>query len=1240
MNPRTLLVTILVLAAAMVALAVTSAAQTNPPASGDWVIQDNTFWDGSLTMAGNITVNNSGALRLDNLTLTMSGATDGLLTIHVEAGSTLEMVNVNVLSSSADNHYWFVCEGKVVIDGSDVRDVAANTQRWDKWEDIAGGVQIYDGASVLKDSAFHDCQRINVYVSGCSPIIDNCDFYNAEYVNTYNYYSYSYEYRAYVYGWYVDATGLYLETADPNITRCTFYNNGLRSTALPFYTTSYSINLVATFGRGLLAHDSSPNITLCEFRVNGDQPADRNVAGVQQIFRERPFRDPTPEGGLVCVDASHPMVYRSSFLTNDLFGIYGMDGGFPKMVESCRIEGNRYIRGNSIYSPSAGIQVDGASGTMTVANSTAGGNYVLANIFVDTVSLRLINFTNNNNLVTGAYNIYVGTGTHYFEDCLLDGRPGLHANVNLGYGRSASKLRFESCRLIGGDYGLYANNYNGAQVTFVNSSITNVNQATFYLSSTNVDCINCTISPLRVESYSWGRGSTVRIMYFLEIEVTWQNLKRVPGAFVQVYNASKDFVYGGIADENGTIGPLVVASKIIQASSGSQREFSNSPLYMSAYSAGLESIEYKHVFTTNLDVRILIKDEVKPIIYVFTPSDDHAQSNILLEVRGMCTDVGAGINSTYISLDGVEWTKVGGTDQTWQTVLELTEGRHKIWIKCLDEADNEGYAWIENVNIDLTPPLLEVTDPVKATWFTSAENYTLRGRVNGQVSLHINRREVEVAPDGTWESLQDIHSGTNEFVIIAIDHVGNQYVVHKSIVRDSTQPKLILTSPEDGLWTNISQIEVKGITELGATILVNGDPMLTFDGRFATTIFLTEGVNRVIIEAVDKANNIMREERLVYLDSIPPALRVESPRANALVSQRMLPVTGTIDDPSVSHVIINGLLVPVVDQTFLKEFRLDEGENPIVIEVWDGARNYVSRSYMIVLDTTPPKLEMLEPVPGLETRDPAARIRGYVDADVDMVIWGEPIHDDFDMIDLVRLENTFRFDQFPLVPGVNTIHLEAVDEVGNVASMTFQVTYDLVPPDLTVSPMVQRTTREVVTVSGFLLDGAEVRISGVPGVLGPNGEFTESVHLESGKNAIKIVGFDTAGNRVETTINVTRTAIEPPEEGIAGLGIAFSLVLVLIMLVIGMAIIYPGIKGGVIEPEAMVGEPIIVDGTGEVIKDSEAVPTTPTRSAEEPRGPPSPPTDHRRPPPPPPPGQQPPPQQQGSGLPPKPPWRD
>jgi hypothetical protein len=191
-----------------------------------------------------------------------------------------------------------------------------------------------------------------------------------------------------------------------------------------------------------------------------------------------------------------------------------------------------------------------------------------------------------------------------------------------------------------------------------------------------------------------------------------------------------------------------------------------------------------------------------------------------------------------------------------------------------------------------------------------------------------------------------------------------------------------------------------------------------------------------------------------------------------------------------------------------------------------------------------------------------------------------------------------------------------------------------------VSPIPERTTREVVTVSGIVLGGAEVKISGVPGVLGPNGEFAESIHLRTGKNSVKVVAIDAAGNRAESTVNITRTAVEPPEEGIAGAGIAFSLALVLIMVVIGLAILYPGVKGGTIEPEAMVGEPIIVDEDGEVVDRTGSAPTEPQTPPWERPGerPPAPPPDHRRPPPPPPPEAEEPPQ--GTGLPPKPPWRD
>lgn len=1256
----------------MAVLATTSSAQTDPPASGDWVVEDNSFWDEDLVLAGNLTVNSSGLLRLDNMTLTMSSPLDGGLTIYVEAGSALELVNVNVMSSSDDVHYWFICEGRVLFDRSDVRDVASNAARWNSWDSIRGGVQVYDGSSVLVRSTFHDNQRINVYVSGCSPTIDRCEFYNSEYVNSYTSYSYHYEINTYAYQYYTDATGLYLESADPNITRCTFRDNGLRSTALPFYSTSYSRNLVLTYGRGILAHDSNPNITTCEFRMNGDQPADRTVSGVQQQFREYDylFYIGPAQGGLVCVGTAHPVVTSSQFLTNDLFGIYGIEGGYPNLVEGCRIEGNRYIRGSSVYSPSAGIQVDAGSGTMTVANTTSGGNYVLANIYTDSVSVRLINFTNTNNVVNNAYNIYVGGNSNYFEDCTLSGSPGLQVNVYISYNRNGQpiKARFESCKLNGGAYGIYVGNWNGATITMANSSISNTDQYTFYLQSTTVDCINTTLAPLRIQSYTWGRGSTVRIMYFLEIKVKWQNGQTIPGAFVQVYNSSGDFVFGGIADKNGTIGPFVLASRTIMVSSGSELDILNTPLKMNAYSAGLKSKDKEQEFRENLvgrkAVTIEIKDSVAPTIYVFTPVDGHSQNGTSLEVRGMSTDVGAGIKATFVKVDDADvWTPMGGEEQTWSTELDMTEGVHTIHVRSVDQADNEAIFDIFDVTIDLTPPALEVTDPVKATWYTSKISYSIRGRVNGQVTLYVNRQLVEVSPDGTWESRQDIHSGTNEFMIVATDHVGNVWTVRKTIISDNTIPKLILTSPEEGMWTNSSQIEVKGITELGATIRVNGDPQPTFDGRFATNVYLTEGLNRIIVEAVDRANNVERVERTVRLDSIPPLLRLENPRSDMLVSDRYLPVIGTIDDPSVTDVIVNGLLVPVVDQRFYKEFRLDEGENPIFIEVWDRARNYVSRSYDVVLDTTPPALVLLEPEMVLSTSEPTVRIRGTVDANVGLLLWGEPQHESFDLINLVRLSNTFRYDQYPLVRGVNAIHLYAEDEVGNVARMTFHVTYDLEPPTIILSPVPPKTSNEVITLSGLLMGGSDLRINGVPGVLGPNGEFTESVHLEGGKNEIRVVAEDSAGNRAESIVNVTRKPLVAPEEGILGAPVAFSLVLVIVMLAIGLAIIYPGVSGGSIEPEGMVGEPIILDDRGEVISGrgqgpARAPPQRPPRRRRPPehpdgrrpppehrrpprerRGPPPEDNEHRRPPPPPPPEapSQPP---KGEGVPPKPPWRD
>ena len=219
--------------------------------------------------------------------------------------------------------------------------------------------------------------------------------------------------------------------------------------------------------------------------------------------------------------------------------------------------------------------------------------------------------------------------------------------------------------------------------------------------------------------------------------------------------------------------------------------------------------------------------------------------------------------------------------------------------------------------------------------------------------------------------------------------------------------------------------------------------------------------------------------------------------------------------------------------------------------------------------------------------------------------------------------------------GLNTIHIMAEDEVGNKAHLVLEIEHDLVLPVLTLSEMVERTPNEIIEVKGILEDGAEVRINNVPVVLGPNGEFTEAVHLQKGKNAIRVVAYDPAGNSATTVANDTRYSEEPPSTGIMGAGWGLSIAFILVVLVIGMAIIYPGIRSRRDRPE-----------TEEVIEEEEGylhekppwaqghgfpeIPPEPepvTEEAPEPQ-------PARRPLPPPPPDYE-----EGPGVPQKPPWR-
>ncbi|MFO0704994.1 MAG: PKD domain-containing protein [Candidatus Andersenbacteria bacterium] len=72
---------------------------------------------------------------------------------------------------------------------------------------------------------------------------------------------------------------------------------------------------------------------------------------------------------------------------------------------------------------------------------------------------------------------------------------------------------------------------------------------------------------------------------------------------------------------------------------------------------------------------------------------------------------------------------------------------------------------------------------------------------------------------------------------------------------DAQGPTLRITDPSDKDETENEQIEVKGVTDLSATVTINDDEVETDKGEFSKKVDLTEGENKITVVATDPSGN-------------------------------------------------------------------------------------------------------------------------------------------------------------------------------------------------------------------------------------------------------------------------------------------------------------------------------------------------------------------------------------------------
>lgn len=199
--------------------------------------------------------------------------------------------------------------------------------------------------------------------------------------------------------------------------------------------------------------------------------------------------------------------------------------------------------------------------------------------------------------------------------------------------------------------------------------------------------------------------------------------------------------------------------------------------------------------------------------------------------------------------------------------------------------------------VEKVAPVITPTYPSAGAYLTNATptfTWTITDNDSGvdpaEISITINGTKITAGitktatADGyscSYTPAAALPEGSNTVMFDAKDYDGNA-ATQKSVTFtvDTVPPTLNITSPIDGLITNVAALAVSGVTNdvtsssCTVTIKLNGTDQgavsVDASGNFSHNITLAVGENTIIIRATDTAGKYTEVVRTVTLDQVAP----------------------------------------------------------------------------------------------------------------------------------------------------------------------------------------------------------------------------------------------------------------------------------------------------------------------------------------------------------------------------------
>jgi len=338
--------------------------------------------------------------------------------------------------------------------------------------------------------------------------------------------------------------------------------------------------------------------------------------------------------------------------------------------------------------------------------------------------------------------------------------------------------------------------------------------------------------------------------------------------------------------------------------------------------------------------------------------------------------------------------------------------------------------------------------------------------------------------------------------------------------------------------------DLSGRTEPGLPVSLdlNGRSLGTVaaDGRGTFRfgeLLLDEGPNVLTVTSADKAGNQTRETRRVFVDSLAPAWKFESPPDHLRTKERQLTIVG-VGEPGavVTFTEADGTrteaVLPRNGRVYFHVSNLAYGEHRFTARVRDALGN-ASTGTLTVTVKPPPPLELLPGWNGDRTRERALELAGRTEPGAATVLYDGGRRVDQQA---VGSEGRFRYRLSDLAYGLHRLAVVATDDVRNETRREVAVTVKA-PPVLVVDKTWdgRTTSAQRLVIAGRSEPGATISLYDdavllEAGRLGAADDFRFDVRdLPFGTHTLGVVARDDVGNVVRDHLTVAVKPAPPLE---------------------------------------------------------------------------------------------------------------